>query len=86
MTAAALLYGSIEPYTVLLRSNHEEGKAPRTEERRMPRQVDHDLRRRQIAEAVWRLAARGGLENVTLRQVAAEAICTPTPNSGPARA
>ncbi|TQM14430.1 TetR/AcrR family transcriptional regulator [Pseudonocardia kunmingensis] len=39
----------------------------------MPRQVDHDLRRRQIAEAVWRLATRGGLEDVTLRQVAAEA-------------
>ncbi|MFJ9554493.1 TetR/AcrR family transcriptional regulator [Nocardiopsis sp. NPDC101807] len=39
----------------------------------MPRQVDHDLRRRQIAQAVWRLATRGGLEHVTLRQVAAEA-------------
>ncbi|GAA2432743.1 TetR/AcrR family transcriptional regulator [Actinomadura vinacea] len=39
----------------------------------MPRQVDHDARRRQIAEAVWRLATRGGLEDVTLRQVAAEA-------------
>ncbi|OUC93518.1 TetR/AcrR family transcriptional regulator [Streptosporangium minutum] len=39
----------------------------------MPRQVDHDRRRRQIAEAVWRLAARGGLEDVTLRQVATEA-------------
>ncbi|MGW0481521.1 TetR/AcrR family transcriptional regulator [Nonomuraea sp. NPDC003214] len=39
----------------------------------MPRQVDHDLRRRQIAEAVWRLATRGGLEDVTLRQVATEA-------------
>ncbi|MET9325224.1 TetR family transcriptional regulator C-terminal domain-containing protein [Tsukamurella sp. NPDC003166] len=39
----------------------------------MPRQVDHDERRRQIAEAVWRLAMRGGLEQVTLRQVAAEA-------------
>lgn len=39
----------------------------------MPRQVDHALRRRQIAEAVWRLAIRGGLEQVTLRQVAAEA-------------
>ncbi|GGP44025.1 TetR/AcrR family transcriptional regulator [Saccharothrix coeruleofusca] len=39
----------------------------------MPRQVDHELRRRQIAQAVWRLAARGGLEGVTLRQVAAEA-------------
>ncbi|WP_061290907.1 TetR/AcrR family transcriptional regulator [Herbidospora cretacea] len=39
----------------------------------MPRQVDHARRRRQIAEAVWRLAGRGGLEEVTLRQVAAEA-------------
>ncbi|GLY69116.1 TetR/AcrR family transcriptional regulator [Amycolatopsis taiwanensis] len=39
----------------------------------MPRQVDHDARRRQIAEAVWRLATRGGLEDVSLRQVAAEA-------------
>ncbi|WAL69025.1 TetR/AcrR family transcriptional regulator [Amycolatopsis cynarae] len=39
----------------------------------MPRQVDHEARRRQIAEAVWRLAARGGLEDVSLRQVAAEA-------------
>ncbi len=39
----------------------------------MPRQVDHDLRRRHIAQAVWRLATRGGLEQVTLRQVAAEA-------------
>ncbi|MEV4295730.1 TetR/AcrR family transcriptional regulator [Microbispora rosea] len=35
--------------------------------------MDHDQRRRQIAEAVWRLATRGGLESVTLRQVAAEA-------------
>ena len=43
----------------------------------MPRQVDHDQRRRQIAEAVWRLAARGGLETVTLRQVATEAGVPP---------
>ncbi|GAB3805128.1 TetR/AcrR family transcriptional regulator [Humibacter antri] len=39
----------------------------------MPKQVDHDQRRRQIAEAVWRKATDGGLENVTLRQVATEA-------------
>jgi AcrR family transcriptional regulator len=39
----------------------------------MPRQVDHEERRRRLAEAVWRLAARGGLEDVTLRHVAAEA-------------
>lgn len=39
----------------------------------MPREVDHGQRRRQIAAAVWRLAGRGGLEEVTLRHVAAEA-------------
>ena len=43
----------------------------------MPRQVDHTERRRQIAEAVWRLAARSGLEDVSLRQVAAEAGLPP---------
>jgi AcrR family transcriptional regulator len=43
----------------------------------MPRQVDHDERRRRIAEAVWRLAIRGGLEQVTLRQAAAEAGVSP---------
>ncbi|GAA0595726.1 TetR/AcrR family transcriptional regulator [Streptomyces crystallinus] len=39
----------------------------------MPRQVDHEGRRRQIAEAVCRLADERGLEAVTLRDVAARA-------------
>ncbi|MFF4699280.1 TetR/AcrR family transcriptional regulator [Streptomyces chattanoogensis] len=39
----------------------------------MPRQVDHESRRRQIAEAVCRLADESGLEGVTLRDVAARA-------------
>jgi AcrR family transcriptional regulator len=39
----------------------------------MPRHADHEQRRRQIAEAVWRIAARTGLEGVTVRQVADEA-------------
>jgi AcrR family transcriptional regulator len=43
----------------------------------MPRSADHDLRRRQIAEAAWRLAATGRLENVTLRQVATESGASP---------
>jgi AcrR family transcriptional regulator len=47
------------------------------EDHHMPRRVDHEQRRRQIAEAVWRLAAQGGLEDVTLRQVAAEAQVSP---------
>lgn len=39
----------------------------------MPRQVDHQARRRQIAEALWQITSERGLEAVTLRHVAAEA-------------
>ncbi|WP_030607623.1 TetR/AcrR family transcriptional regulator [Streptomyces sclerotialus] len=39
----------------------------------MPRQVDYEDRRRQIAEAVCTLIARSGLEAVSLRDVATEA-------------
>ena len=39
----------------------------------VPKQVDHDARRHEIAEAVFRLVARQGLEAVSLRHVAAEA-------------
>ncbi|WP_199747895.1 TetR/AcrR family transcriptional regulator [Actinomadura sp. WAC 06369] len=39
----------------------------------MPKVVDHEERRRRLAEAVWSLTVRGGLESVTLRRVAAEA-------------
>jgi len=39
----------------------------------MPRRVDHALRRRQIADAVCRITARGGLAAATFREVAAEA-------------
>ncbi|QUQ66934.1 TetR/AcrR family transcriptional regulator [Kutzneria sp. CA-103260] len=39
----------------------------------MPKVVDHEQRRREIAAAVWRLASTHGLESVSLRQVAAEA-------------
>jgi AcrR family transcriptional regulator len=39
----------------------------------MPRQIDHDARRRRIAEAVCTLIAEHGIEGVTLRDVAASA-------------
>jgi AcrR family transcriptional regulator len=39
----------------------------------VPRQVDHEARRRLIAEALWRVTREGGLDAVTLRQVATEA-------------
>ncbi|MEV6978753.1 TetR/AcrR family transcriptional regulator [Kitasatospora sp. NPDC093806] len=39
----------------------------------MPRQVDHEERRRVIAEAVCRLADESGLEGVTVRDVAERA-------------
>ncbi|BDH55508.1 transcriptional regulator [Tsukamurella sp. PLM1] len=39
----------------------------------MPRSVDHDERRAQIADALARVAARDGLHAVSMRSVAAEA-------------
>ena len=39
----------------------------------MPKRVDHEVRRRQIAEALLRLASAHGLLTVTMRDVAAEA-------------
>lgn len=39
----------------------------------MPRQVDHDGRRRRVAQAVWELISRDGLEAATLREVATQA-------------
>ncbi|HEX4221664.1 MAG TPA: TetR/AcrR family transcriptional regulator [Pseudonocardiaceae bacterium] len=39
----------------------------------MPKRVDHDERRRQIAAAVWRIAADHGLDAVNMRDVATEA-------------
>ncbi|GHD00430.1 TetR/AcrR family transcriptional regulator [Zhihengliuella salsuginis] len=38
----------------------------------MPKIVDHDARREQIARAACRVVARSGLESLTLRDVAAE--------------
>ena len=40
---------------------------------RVPKRVDHQQRRREIAEALFRIAAGQGLQAVTLRAVAAEA-------------
>jgi TetR/AcrR family transcriptional regulator, transcriptional repressor of bet genes len=39
----------------------------------MPKVVDHEQRREELAGAVWRLASREGLDSVTIRGVAAEA-------------
>ena len=39
----------------------------------MPRQVDHQQRRTEIAYAVWAVIAEDGLDAVSLRRVAAEA-------------
>jgi AcrR family transcriptional regulator len=38
----------------------------------MPRVVDHEARRADVAAAVWRVVAREGVEAVTVRRVAAE--------------
>jgi AcrR family transcriptional regulator len=39
----------------------------------MPRQVDHDARRRQLTEALLRIASTRGLRAVSMREIAAEA-------------
>jgi len=39
----------------------------------MPKVVDHEARRREIGEAVWRAVARGGMEGATVREIAGEA-------------
>jgi AcrR family transcriptional regulator len=39
----------------------------------MPKRVDHEVRRREIVDALCRIAARGGLSAATFREVAAEA-------------
>ena len=44
--------------------------------RAVPRVVDHERRRREIAEAAWRAVARSGLEAATVREIASEAGCS----------
>jgi TetR/AcrR family transcriptional repressor of bet genes len=39
----------------------------------MPKVVDHEKRRAEVAAAVWRIVSRDGLEAATVRRVAAEA-------------
>lgn len=39
----------------------------------MPKIVDHEERRQELAEAVWRVILRDGVEGVSVRNVAAEA-------------
>jgi AcrR family transcriptional regulator len=38
----------------------------------VPKVVDHDVRRRELAAVVWRLIARDGIEGVSIRDVAVE--------------
>src|SRR5215471_4746445 len=38
----------------------------------MPKRVDHEVRRREILDAVVRITVRGGLASATFREVAAE--------------
>lgn len=43
----------------------------------MPKIVDHEERRRELAAAVWRVISRDGVEGVSIRDVAAEAGWSP---------
>ncbi|MCE0767884.1 TetR/AcrR family transcriptional regulator [Pseudonocardia kujensis] len=44
----------------------------------MPRLADHDARRAEIVEALWRVLRRDGIAGVSVRTVAAEAGLSPT--------
>ncbi|RKT82684.1 regulatory protein, tetR family [Saccharopolyspora antimicrobica] len=44
----------------------------------MPKIVDHDERRLEIAEALWQVARRDGIHAVSVRTVAAQARMSPT--------
>lgn len=44
----------------------------------MPRQVDHAVRRQDIAAALWRVVRRDGIQHVSVRTVAAEAGTSPS--------
>lgn len=43
----------------------------------MPRIVDHEARREELTEALWRVVSRDGVEAASVRAVAAEAGCSP---------
>lgn len=49
-------------------------------EKRMPKKVDHEVRRRHIAEALHRIIDRDGLDAVSLREVATEAGVSISPS------
>lgn len=42
----------------------------------MPKIVDREARREEIAKAVWRTVARAGIDAATVREIAAEAGCS----------
>ena len=56
---------SAQPNTVVLKQSG------------MPKLVDHEQRRRELGEAVWRVIRRDGVEGATVRAVAAEAGWSP---------
>jgi AcrR family transcriptional regulator len=43
----------------------------------MPKVVDHEERRRELVNATWRVIHRDGVEGATVREIAAEAGCSP---------
>src|SRR5215472_4125859 len=49
----------------------------RAKKEAVPKIVDHEERRRQLAAAVWRVISRDGVEGVSIRDVAAEADWSP---------
>lgn len=58
---------------VIVRLYYNAGPTSDETVRHVPKQVDHEARRRQIIEALWRITTCGGLDRASFREVAAEA-------------
>lgn len=43
----------------------------------MPKIVDHEKRRQELVDAAWRVIQRDGVEGASVREIAAEAGCSP---------
>jgi len=70
----SLVFPATEPVILMIRTYHQQGRAGNEGYgERVPKRVDHEERRRQIADALLRAAATRGLHATGMREVAAEA-------------
>jgi AcrR family transcriptional regulator len=52
--------------------NRQRSKRTRYTDRTVPKMVEHEARRAEVAQAAWRVILRDGVENVRIRDIADE--------------